>query len=155
VGNSAWLMLASAQENAKDDAGALATLLAWRKAGGWEPDGLRKLADLLGAAKRDAEATEVLAALNYVDPLAAPVHAKLGERLLAENRGADALREFQVLLALDPLDTAPAHYGLARAYRLAGNAALTRRHVLEALETAPQYRPAQKLLLDIIGDRQP
>jgi tetratricopeptide (TPR) repeat protein len=155
TGNSAWQMLAQAQEGSGDRAGALETLLGWRKAGGWEPDGLRRLADLLAEAKREAEATEVLAALNYVDPLAAPTHARLGERYLAAGRGADALREFRVLLALDPLDTATANFGLARAHRLAGDLTLTRRHLLEALETAPQYRPAQKLLLDIIGDRQP
>jgi Tfp pilus assembly protein PilF len=60
-----------------------------------------------------------------------------------------------VLLALQPLDTATANFGLARAYRQTGDAARARRALLESLDTAPNYRPAQKLLLEMTGDRPP
>jgi len=116
---------------------------------------MRKLGELLLAAKRPAEAAEVLAAVNYADPLALEGHDQLGQLLLAQNEGAAALREYQVLLALNPLDTAPANYGMARAYRMNGNAAEARRHLLESLDAAPNYRPAQKLLLEMTGDRTP
>jgi hypothetical protein len=53
------------------------------------------------------------------------------------------------------LDTAGANFGMARAYRLTGDAAQARRRLLEALDTAPSYRPAQKLLLEMTGDRSP
>jgi len=148
-------MLADAEEGAGNTAAATDALLAWRKAGGWDPAGLRKLAAFQLAAGRRAEAIEVLDAVNYVDPLAPAGHAELGELLLAMNDGADALREYQVLLALAPLDTAAAHFGLARAYRATGDAPKARRHLLQSLETAPQFRPAQKLLLEMTGDRSP
>ena len=102
-----------------------------------------------------AHAAEVLAAVNYADPLTIDGHDQLGQLLLGQNQGAAALREYQVLLALQPLDTAAANYGLARAYRMNGNAADARRHVLESLDAAPNFRPAQKLLLEMTGDRTP
>jgi tetratricopeptide (TPR) repeat protein len=116
---------------------------------------LRSLGALLVEAKRNAEATEVFASVNHVDPYAVEDHDRLGRLLIAAGMGQDALREYQVLLALQPLDTAAANYGLARAFRLNGDATRARRHLLESLETAPNYRPAQRLLLEMTGDRTP
>jgi tetratricopeptide (TPR) repeat protein len=154
-GGSAYEVLASAEEATGNGAGAIAALTSWRKAGGWDPEGLRKLGTLLLAAKRDADAAEVFAAVNYADPLAIDGHDRLGQLLLAQSKGPSALREYQVLLALQPLDSATANYGLARAYRMTGDAAEARRHLLESLDTAPNFRPAQKLLLEMTGDRKP
>jgi tetratricopeptide (TPR) repeat protein len=155
AGGSAYEVLASAEEATGNSNAAISALVSWRKAGGWDPDGLRKLGTLLLAARRDAEATEVFAAVNYADPLAADGHDRLGQLLLAQSKGPPALREYQVLLALQPLDTAAANYGLARAYRMTGDAAEARRRLLESLDTAPNFRPAQKLLLEMTGDRKP
>jgi hypothetical protein len=44
---------------------------------------------------------------------------------------------------------------MARALNSLGNRAESRQHVLEALETAPHYRPAQELLLDLTGKKTP
>jgi tetratricopeptide (TPR) repeat protein len=153
-GGSAYEVLAAAEEgDGKPDA-AIAALLAWRKAGGWDPEGLRKLGALLLTAKRKTEAAEVLAAVNYADPLAIDGHDRLGQLLLEQKRGADALREYRVLLALQPLDTAAANFGMASAYRQSGDNRQARRHLLESLDTAPNYRPAQKLLLEMTGDQK-
>src|SRR5690606_30433149 len=132
---------------------AIAALQAWRKAGGWNPAGLRKLADLLLAGKRNNEAAEVLAALNWSDPLVPDDHDRLGRLLIEQNRAGEAVREYEVLLALQPLDTAAANFGMARALRLAGEEARAKRHLLQSLETAPNYRPAQRLLLEMTGER--
>jgi tetratricopeptide (TPR) repeat protein len=150
---SAYEVLAAAEEGAGNTAAAIAAWQAWRKAGGWDPAGMRKLGELLLAAKRNADATEVLAAVNWSDPLAAEGHDRLGALLIEQNRGADALREYEVLLSLRPLDTAAAHYGLARALRLTGDQPRARRHLLQSLETAPNFRPAQRLLLEMSGER--
>jgi len=154
-GGSGYEVLAEAEEAAGNHAAAIAALISWRKAGGWDPDLLRKLGTLLLAAKRDVEATEVLAAVNYADPLAVEGHDRLGSLLLAQSKGPPALREYQVLLALQPLDPATANYGLARSYRMTGDTAEARRRLLESLDTAPNFRPAQKLLLEMTGDRKP
>ena len=50
---------------------------------------------------------------------------------------------------MKPLDAADAHYQLARAYRAANRMDAARDEVLLALEAAPDYKPAQKLLLEI------
>ena len=152
---NAYVMLADAHAGAGNASGELEALLAWRKAGGWDPADQRRLAARLRAAGRNAEALAVLDAVNYADPLAPAGHGELGELLLEAGRSADALREYQVLLALAPLDTAAANFGLARAWRASGDATRARRHLLQALETAPHFRPAQKLLLEMTGDRSP
>jgi tetratricopeptide (TPR) repeat protein len=152
---SAYEVLAAAEEGAGNNAAAIAALQAWRKAGGWDPVGLRKLGALLLAADRKPGAAEVLAAVNYADPLAVDGHDRLGNLLVEQGKGPDALREYQVLLALAPLDTATAHFGLARAYRLTGDAQRARRHLLQSLEVAPNYRPAQRMLLEMTGDKAP
>ncbi len=150
---SGYEVLAAAEEGAGNNAAAIAALQAWRKAGGWNPAGLRKLADLLLAGKRNNEAAEVLAALNWSDPLVPDDHDRLGRLLIEQNRAGEAVREYEVLLALQPLDTAAANFGMARALRLAGEEARAKRHLLQSLETAPNYRPAQRLLLEMTGER--
>ena len=59
------------------------------------------------------------------------------------------MREFRAALALKPLDQASSHYEMARAYRLAQRPDDARGEVLLALEAAPDYKPAQKLLLEL------
>ena len=152
---SAYVVLAQAEEGAGNASAAIAAWQAWQKAGGWDPAGLRKLGELLAGAGRDAEATAVLAAVNYVDPYTVADHDRLGRLLIAGGEGAKALREYEVLLALQPLDTAAANFGLARAYQLTGDQPRARRHLLQSLETAPNYRPAQRMLLELTGDRTP
>jgi hypothetical protein len=49
---------------------------------------------------------------------------------------------------LDPPDPAEAHYRLARLLHQAGDPA-AKRHVLQALEEAPRFREAHRLLLEI------
>jgi uncharacterized protein HemY len=51
---------------------------------------------------------------------------------------------------LDPADAAQVHYQLARLLHARGNAeAEAKRHVLQALEEAPRFREAQRLLLQL------
>lgn len=151
---SAYEVLAAAEEGAGNIPAAIAAWEEWRKAGGWNPSGMRKLGELLVAQKRHAEAAEVLAAVNWSDPLEPDNHDRLGRLLIEQKRGAEALREYEVLLALKPLDTAAAHYGMARALRLTGDEARAKRYLLQSLETAPNYRPAQRLLLEMTGERR-
>lgn len=148
-----YLILARALDKAGDRNQAIDVLIQYRKAGGWEPPALRDLCAWLDAAGRVQEATEVLATVNYVDPLNADLHSQLGERLLAGERAEDALREFKVLLALSAHDPAPANFGMARALRALGDTAASRRHLLDALATAPHYKPAQELLLQMVKER--
>jgi cellulose synthase operon protein C len=152
---SAYEVLAAAEEGAGNTNAAIAAWQAWRKAGGWEPTAMRKYGALLLAAGRKTEAMEVLAAVNFADPLSAQGHDQLGQLLLEHKQAEFAKREYEVLLALQPADTAVPHFGLARAYQLSGDKTRARQFLLESLDVAPNFRPAQKLLLEMIGDRTP
>ena len=152
---SAHLLLVAARLGAGDKPGAIEALLAWRAAGGWDPDAQRQLVQLLAEAGREAEALPVRVALNLVDPLAIADHQALGEQLLKAGQPAEARREYSALLALQTQDPASAWLGLARAEAAAGNSALARRQVLQSLEIAPHFRPAQHFLLELRGEPAP
>jgi tetratricopeptide (TPR) repeat protein len=72
--------------------------------------------------------------------------------LLAESSYDQAIREYSAVLALNPLDKAGAEFNLAQAYFAAGKRDQAEETVLLALERAPGFRPAQKLLLEINQD---
>ena len=109
-----------------------------------------ELARLLADADQDERAAGVLEQVLYADTLNPEVHRLLGSLYLDLGRGPEAAAEYRVLLELSPLDTADAHYQLARALDLAGDTAQARRQVLLALEIAPGYRDAQKFLLELV-----
>ena len=84
-----------------------------------------------------------------MQPLDGDLHGALGDLLLDSARAEEALREYEILLALDPHDRAAAHLRLARAHSTIGNFDLSRQNLLAALDIAPGYRPAQRLLLEL------
>jgi len=54
------------------------------------------------------------------------------------------------LLALDPPDASGIHFQLAKLlHARGGSEGEAKRHVLEALEEAPRFREAQRLLLEL------
>ncbi|MFL6549717.1 MAG: tetratricopeptide repeat protein [Povalibacter sp.] len=152
-GDGPYLQLATAFDKLGQRDQAIQALQRYRQAGGWDPGALRQLAEWMQPSNAPA-ALEVLAAVNFADPLNASQHQLLGEQLLAARRGEESLQEFQVLLSLNPQDAPTAHFGMARALRLAGDIPASRRHLLDALETAPHFKPAQTLLLQMIKERQ-
>jgi tetratricopeptide (TPR) repeat protein len=151
---SPYLLLAKAYEKLNQPERALQTLLDYRRAGGWDPDALRQLAQLLVNAKRTDEALEAMRAINYSDPLNADSHLRFADTSLAANHPQDALREYRALLALDTHDKATAYLGAARSLRKLGDRAGSRRSVLQALEAAPSFRDAQNLLLEMVDERE-
>jgi tetratricopeptide (TPR) repeat protein len=151
LSGSPWLLLARAYDATGKRPDALGALQRYRELGGWEPEALRKLATWLEEAGQAQQSLEVLNALTLLEPLDPALHAKLGERFNASGKAAESLREYKVLLALDAHDSASANFGIARALNSLGDRANSRRHLLDALETAPHYRPAQDLLLEITG----
>jgi tetratricopeptide (TPR) repeat protein len=126
------------------------TLLEYRRRGGYEPDALITLARTLGEAGRNDDALGVFKDVIMVAPLRPQVHLEYGDRLIAANRPAEALVEYQALLAMNPQDLAEAHYRVAKTYVALEDKAKGREHLLYALEIAPHYREAQQLLLEVV-----
>ena len=148
-GNS-YIPRALAYDELDRRAEALDTLETYWKLGGYSPGALRRLGAWLHEAGRREDAIAVYNDLIMVTPLDAEVHTTLGDWMLAEGMADGALREYRALLAMNPHDLAGAHYRLATAYFELEDQARTREHLLYALETAPHYREAQQLLLEIV-----
>ncbi len=148
--DSPYLSLAQAHEELGRRRQAIAELQKFWRNGGYDPAALKQLGAWLHEDNRGAEAIEVLKSVNLVDPLDQELHGKLGDMLLEANRAAEALSEYSVALSLDPHDKATANFRMASAYHRLGNEEQTQEYLLQALDIAPNYRPAQKLLLDLM-----
>lgn len=129
---------------------AAVELERWAKAGGRDPTMLKRLADLYWESGRKKEAAAALERILYIAPTAdEQLHGRLGDLKLESGDFNGAIREYQALLYSNPADRAGVHFRLAQAYHLANRAEQAREHVLLALEAAPGYKPAQKLLLEL------
>jgi tetratricopeptide (TPR) repeat protein len=146
---SPYLYLARAEREAEELEAARQTLATYFELGGYNPEALLQLARWLVRDGETTAATEVLEAVLYVAPLDESVHAELGD-LLLDTRPAEALREFTVLAALEPLDQASLNLRLAKAHHHLGDADKATEYLLYALEIAPHFREAQQLLLEIV-----
>jgi tetratricopeptide (TPR) repeat protein len=147
--DSPYLALARAYEELGRREQALTALEEFWEQGGYDPAALTQLAGWLTEAGREQAAIRALETVTLVDPLDQALHGMLGDLLLADGRAADALGEYEIALALDPHDKASAYYRMATAYNALGNFAEAQRHLLLALDVAPNYRPAQRLLLEL------
>ena len=67
-----------------------------------------------------------------------------------------AIRSYRAILRMDPVDPAEAHFRLARLLDREGDLKAARRQVLKALEEAPRFRDAHRLLLEVVerGERE-
>jgi predicted Zn-dependent protease len=63
---------------------------------------------------------------------------------------SNAAREYETLIALKTPDRAAAYYLLAQAYLGQGKKAEARKAVINSLDIAPLYEPAQQLLVEIL-----
>jgi hypothetical protein len=77
------------------------------------------------------------------------VHRKLGGLELENGDPSVAVREYRAVLAMRPSDQAQSHYDLARALMAAQRTDDARDEVLASLEAAPDFKPAQQLLLKL------
>lgn len=147
---SAYELIAEAAKAQGNAAKEAAVLTAYVHHGGQQPDLLKRLAALQESGGRHAEAAATLERLNYVYPVKdEELHQRLGDLLYAQKRFPGAIREYNAVVASQPVDKAGAEFKLAQAYMAAGQKDKAEESVLAALETAPGYRPAQKLLLEL------
>jgi cellulose synthase operon protein C len=143
--------LVAAADLAKGDKKAAeAVLTEYEKIGGEDPATLKKLASLEEELGQPKEAAATLDRINYIYPVHdEDLHRHLGDLWFAQANYAGAIREYTAVVALNPLDKAGANFKLAQAYYASGQKDKAEESVLAALEAAPGYRPAQKLLLEI------
>jgi tetratricopeptide (TPR) repeat protein len=146
---SVYELMADAYVAKGDKPAARKQLEQWSAVGGRSPLLIKKLATLEEEAGDPKKAAAVLNRLNYIYPEDEELHHRLGDLWLAQNNIAGAIREYQAVVALKPLDQATSHFQLAKAYKAASRAEDARDQVLLSLEAAPGYKPAQQLLLEL------
>ncbi len=133
-----------------DKKAAVAVLTGYEKMGGEDPSILKKLASLEEELGQPKDAAATLDRINYIYPVHdEDLHRHLGDLWFAQANYPGAIREYTAVVALNPLDKAGAQFNLAQAYYASGQRDKAEESVLAALEAAPGYRPAQKLLLEI------
>jgi cellulose synthase operon protein C len=146
---NAYEFMAEADLAKGDKKAAAAILTSYEKIGGHNPPALKQLATLEEELGKPADAAATLERLNYVYPVDEDLHHRLGDLWFAQNNFSGAIQEYNAVVAMQPLDKAAAQFNLARAYFAAGQKDLAEEHILASLESAPGYRPAQKLLLQL------
>jgi tetratricopeptide (TPR) repeat protein len=153
--HSVYEMLAQAYFAKDNKPAAIAELQRYVKTGGRNPASIKLLAKSLTEAGNKKEAAEVLERLNYIYPMDAAAHQDLGKLYFDLDNAKGAVREYGAVAAYKPDDPARAHYDLALAYRANHQIEKAKEEVLASLETAPGYRQAQKLLLELNAEGTP
>jgi tetratricopeptide (TPR) repeat protein len=147
---SVYELLAEAYVEQKNEHAAVVELTTYMTRGGRSPSSLKLLAKLLEKNDLKREAAGVLERINYIFPVQdEAMHREQGEDWLAAGNNEKAVREFQAAVASKPIDLASSYYNLAKALRAAGRVDQARDNLIQALEAAPSYRPAQKMLLEL------
>lgn len=147
---SVYLFMAAADKARNDDKSEAAILTDYEHQGGQLPEALKRLATLEERGGQPGEAAATLERVNYIYPVKdEDLHRQLGDLLYAQKRYDSAIREYSARVASNPMDKAGAEFNLAQAYFAAGQKDKAEETVLAALEIAPGYRPAQKLLLEL------
>jgi len=146
---NAYEFIAEADLSKDDKKAAAAILTAYEKMGGRNPGTLKELASLEKDLGEPKEAAATLDRINYIYPVNEDLHRQLGDLWFAQNNYKGAIREYGAVVAMHPLDKASAQFSLAQAYFANGQKDQAETNVLAALEAAPDFRPAQKLLLQI------
>lgn len=147
---SAYEALAEAKLAKEDKRGGLAALDGYARQGGRDPVVLKKLAGLQKELNQPAAAEATLRRLLWIYPVKdEDLHRQLATLRGQLGRWPAAVEEWRAVLESKPIDKASAQYELAVAYRHTNRLDEARDAVLAALEEAPGYRPAQKLLLEL------
>jgi len=114
-------------------------------------DVFRRLMELAATdadwATVDKNARRIIA----VNPMVFSAQEQLARAALEQNDPVSLIAAQQALLQSDPPDPALAYYRLARANQQLGNVAQAKRNVMKALEEAPRYRDAHRLLIELVG----
>jgi cytochrome c-type biogenesis protein CcmH/NrfG len=147
--NPLWL-LAVTERNLHETNAELATLQEFSKQESDFVELYARLIELSEAQKDWPAVTKYASRLVAINPLISLPHRALAEAGVATGNHGQAITAYRKLLLLDPPDPSEVHYQLARLLYARGDSeAEAERQALQALEDAPRYRAAQRLLLEI------
>jgi tetratricopeptide (TPR) repeat protein len=147
--NPLWL-LAVTQRHLEKTNSELATLETFARQESDFVDLDARLIELYEAQSNWPEVTKYAERLLTINPLISLPHRALAEAGIATGNNEQAITAYRKLLLLDPPNPVDVHFQLARLLHARGSSeSEAERHVLQALEEAPRFRDAQRLLLEI------
>jgi tetratricopeptide (TPR) repeat protein len=147
--NPLW-MLAVTERHLGETNAELATLREFALQESDFADLFGRLIELCRQEKDWASVTNYADRLLAINPLSPVPHRALAEAGAALGNNGQAIGAYKKLLALDPPDASGIHFQLAKLlHARGGSEGEAKRHVLEALEEAPRFREAQRLLLEL------
>jgi tetratricopeptide (TPR) repeat protein len=145
---NAYAMLGEVHRSLNETNQERAVLEKWAERDADVPDAYFRLMELAESAK-DWEAvarnSERFLAVNPLVPQPYRALARASEEL---GKPTTAINAYEKLVLLDPADPADVHFRLARLLHMKRDPA-AKRHVLMALEEAPRFREAHRLLLEL------
>ena len=147
-GDSAYLMLAKAHRELKEVKEERKVLDQFVVLTDDAFDVYLRLMELAAEAKAWKAVRSSAESALAVNPLLAVPYRHLAEAAEALKQADAAIGAWQTVLKLDPRDPAEAHYRLARLLH-SKNDPDARRHLLMALEEAPRFREAHRMLLEM------
>lgn len=115
-------------------------------------DALRRLIELDKESSRQSEVLQWTAEILAVNPFLSDVHRIRAEAAEQLRQMPIAAESWRAILQLKPIDPAEAHLRYAQACLANQQHDLAKRHALMAIEEAPRYREALKLLSQIAAD---
>jgi tetratricopeptide (TPR) repeat protein len=146
---SGYAVLARAYRELGDAQAEREVLEAWARRASDVPAVYERLAQLAVDAK-DWEAVALNARRELaVNPLTPAPHRRLAQAAEHLHRPDDAIAAQQALLEFDTADPVDAHYQLAILFRDRGDRPTALRHAMMALEDAPRFLDAHRLLLEL------
>jgi tetratricopeptide (TPR) repeat protein len=108
----------------------------------------------IGAAAGDWESVGLNARrMLAVNPLVPGPHRYLAQAAEKLGEDDDAIRAYKALLLFDTTDVAESQFRLAQLLHDAGEREAAKRHLLMALEEAPRFLAAHKLLIELTSDK--
>jgi len=109
-----------------------------------------RLVEIHTAAGEWSSLSRAAQRLLAVDPLLKQAHHAAALAAEKQNQLDQAIAALTRLTVMEPADPADVHFRLASALHVRGRSTEARRQVLMALEEAPRYRAAHRLLLKIV-----
>lgn len=153
-GDSPYALLAAVYEKKGDKRKFADALTQWTAHSEINYQALVQLSTVLDSLGDTRGAADALDRAMFVNPFDLALHRRLADLARKSGDRAVAVRERTAIVALAPVDRSEALYQLALAQHEAGDDKSARTSVLRSLEEAPNYEPAQTLLLTLYDARQ-
>ena len=134
-----------------DPAGERTALDAWAARDGNAQAPLIRRAEIAAATTDWAKLADAARTLLAINPLIVAPHRWLAEASEKLGDRDEAIHAYRAWASIDTTDPAEIHFRLAQLLKASNRPEAARREVLKALEAAPRFRAAHKLLLEIVG----